>query len=126
MSSNAVTHWTRAHGTLLLAVSLEPTEIGRRIAQARDRKGWTQLAFALEADVSPSTVTRWEAGKLPPIRELMRIAELLGVNPEQLVEPEPKAASQADELRLLRTEIQELREILERVERQLPPGDAPA
>jgi transcriptional regulator with XRE-family HTH domain len=49
--------------------------------------GWTQLAFALEADVSPSTVTRWESGKLPPVRELMRIAELLGVSPEELVEP---------------------------------------
>jgi DNA-binding XRE family transcriptional regulator len=54
------------HGTLLLAVSLEPREIGQRIRLARERKGWTQLAFALEADVSPSTVQRWEGGKLSP------------------------------------------------------------
>lgn len=88
MSCIASSQWTRAHGTLLLAVSLEPKEIGRRIAAARARKGWTQLAFALEADVSPSTVTRWESGKLPPVRELIRIAELLEVSPEELVEPD--------------------------------------
>lgn len=91
MSCIASSQWTRAHGTLLLAVSLEPKEIGRRIATARARKGWTQLSFALEADVSPSTITRWESGKLPPVRELMRIADLLGVSPEELVEPDDPA-----------------------------------
>jgi transcriptional regulator with XRE-family HTH domain len=35
------------------------------------------LEFALKAHVSPSAVTRWESGKLPPVRELMRIADLL-------------------------------------------------
>lgn len=98
MASIADRHWTRAHGTLLLAVALEPKEIGKRIASARRRKGWTQLVFALEADVSPSTVQRWEAGLLPPVRELMRIADLLGVEPEELVELEPTTELQIERI----------------------------
>lgn len=101
--------WTRAHGTLLLAVAMDPKEIGKRIAAARTRRGWTQLAFALEADVSPSTVQRWESGKLPPVRELMRVAELLEVEPEQLVELEPTGD---DQLAALRGEVGELREMV--------------
>lgn len=101
--------WTPTHGTLLLAVALEPREIGKRIATAREKKGWTQLTFALEADVSPSTVQRWESGKLPPVRELIRIAELLEVEPEQLVELE---ATGEDQLAALRGEVGELREMV--------------
>lgn len=81
-------HITDHYGTLLLAVTLEPREVGKRIAAARNRKGWTQLDFALEASVSPSSVQRWEGGKLPPIRELMRIADLLEISAADLVEME--------------------------------------
>ena len=96
---NVTTHWTATHGTLLLAVAMEPKEIGKRIAAARQRKGWTQLKFALEANVSPSTTQRWEGGQLPPVRELMRIAELLDVEPEVLVEIEPTSDDQLEKLR---------------------------
>jgi transcriptional regulator with XRE-family HTH domain len=76
-----------AYGRLLLAVStIDPKEIGKRIAAARGRKGWTQLTFAAEANVSPSSIQRWEAGRLPPVRELIRLAGLLEIDPEQLVE----------------------------------------
>lgn len=81
-------HFARDYGTLLLAVALEPREIGQRIKAARDRKGWTQLQFALEANVSPSSVARWEGGKPPPVRELMRVADLLDVPTSELVEDE--------------------------------------
>lgn len=126
MSCIASTQWTTLHGRLLLVASLEPREIGRRIARARDRKGWTQLAFALEADVSPSTVQRWESGKLPPVRELIRVAELLGVAADELVEPDPMPSG-ADDVAELRAEVERLlrevqqerlenRERLERIE----------
>lgn len=95
MPSHAETQFAGFRGTLLLAVSLEPREIGKRIAKAREKRGWTQLAFALEANVSPSTVQRWESGKLPPVRELMRVADLLGVEAEELVEPEASPVSNA-------------------------------
>ena len=110
MSCIASSHWTHAHGTLLLAVSLDPKQIGRRIADARNQKGWTQLAFALEADVSPSTVTRWESGKLPPVRELVRIAELLDVSPETLVEPEDP--ERGERIETLERELRETQQAL--------------
>jgi transcriptional regulator with XRE-family HTH domain len=103
--------------TLLLAVSVAPEEIGKRIQGARERKGWTQLQFALEAGVSPSSIQRWEAGKLPRVRELMRVADLLGIDAETLVEPE--GASESDEethARLDRIE-QVLEELVARLER---------
>lgn len=110
MSCIASSHWTHSHGTLLLAVSLDPKQIGRRIADARNAKGWTQLAFALEADVSPSTIARWESGRLPPVRELVRIAELLGVSAEELVEPE--VDSRSDEIDRLERELRETQQAL--------------
>jgi transcriptional regulator with XRE-family HTH domain len=110
MLNIASSQWTRTHGTLLLAVSLEPKEIGQRIAAARVRKGWTQLSFALEAAVSPSTITRWESGKLPPVRELMRIAELLGVSPEELVEPDDPGRD--DRIAHLESELAETQQAL--------------
>lgn len=86
MSHKVATQWDRAESRLLLAVAMDPKEIGRRIKQARDVKLWTQIQFAAEANVSPSSVARWEGGQLPPVRELVRIADVLGVEPEWLVE----------------------------------------
>src|SRR5579862_9343183 len=88
MAHNAVTQWNPAASRLLLAVALDPRVIGSRIKAARKKKGWTQFEFANEANVSISSVSRWETGKLPPVRELLRIGELLGVEPDYLVEPE--------------------------------------
>ena len=116
MSSTLTTQWTTAHGKLLLGVAMDPHEIGQRIAEARVRKGWTQMEFAIEAHVSISTVTRWEGGKLPPVRELIRAAGVLGIAPERLVEPSPTSES---EVHALRGEIAGVREIVERVEKLL-------
>lgn len=104
MSCTATTQWTTTHGTLLLAVSLAPKEIGQRIAEARKAADLTQLSFALLANVSPSSVARWESGKLPPVRELMRIADLLGVEAETFVEP--PGSTPPDDERLGRLESQ--------------------
>lgn len=81
---------TQSAGTfakLLLAVSVGPEEIGERLKAARRTKGWTQLELALEANVSPATIQRWESGKLPRVRRLMEIADLLGIPADELVEP---------------------------------------
>lgn len=67
-------------------MTIDPAEIGRRIKVARKVKLWSQADLAREASVSLSTVTRWESGKLPPVRELVRIADVLGVEPEWFVE----------------------------------------
>lgn len=81
-------------------MSLEPAEIGARIKQARLRKGWTQLDLALQAEVSPSTVTRWERGGLPPMRELIRLADVLEVEAEELVDPPAAGNGTIDSARL--------------------------
>lgn len=128
MNHIAATQWTASHGRLLLVATVDPREIGRRIKKAREAKGLTQLAFALDANVSPSSVTRWEAGKLPPVRELMRIAELLGVEPDYLVEADPdEGVSESDGIAALRRENAELHARLARIEELLterlpPPG----
>jgi len=88
---------------------MEPREIGQRIARAREARGLTQVAFAFEANVSPSTVQRWEGGRLPPVRELIRIASVLQIEPEELVEPNPTPDS---ELHSLREEVAELHAML--------------
>lgn len=129
MSYTVTTQNPRDFATLLLAVSVDALEIGRRIQHARTTKGWTQLDFALQAHVSPSTVQRWEAGKLPRVKELMRIAELLEVPVEHLVEPSngdqpERIASEEVAARLVRIEqaqdeqgesLQELNEMLREI-----------
>lgn len=122
MTSSVVTQFTRNHGKLLLAVAMDPREVGRRIKLARERKGLTQLEFALEANVSPSSVARWESGKLPPVRELMRLADLLEVPVEDLVEsPGESGATLTD----LAVEVATVRGQLARVLELLEPGESP-
>src|SRR5262245_42625370 len=86
--SNVTTQLAATYGKVLLGVAIEPGEIGRRIAAARKARNWTQLQFATEAGISPSTVHKWERGQIPPVRELMRVADILGIDPCDLVEPD--------------------------------------
>ena len=134
MNHNTATQFAPIHGTLMLPVSFEPQEIGQRVAAARTRKGWTQLQFAMEANVSPSTVARWEAGKLPPVRELVRIAEVLGVDVNEFVEPAVNEEAgrlsgierELGEVRQQLAGLEEMRAMLARIEGRLPePEDGP-
>jgi transcriptional regulator with XRE-family HTH domain len=109
MARNLATQVSPAFRKLLLGVSIDPKEIGRRIAAARERLGWTQAVFAREASVSISSVQRWERGDLPPVRELIRLAGVLRIDPEQLVEVEP---TEADQLAELRKEMASVHEML--------------
>jgi transcriptional regulator with XRE-family HTH domain len=127
MTCNATTQLHPAYGSVLLAVAIEPEEIGKRIKAARSKLHWTQFEFARHASVSLSTIARWEAGKLPAVRELIRIADILEIPAEQLVEPDPEEAS-------IVLELQELRERQERLEEMVAeihtavvePPDTPA
>jgi transcriptional regulator with XRE-family HTH domain len=114
---NVTTQSARLFGNLLLMASIEPEEIGKRIKAAREAKHWTQLEFAMKASVSPATIQRWESGKLPRVRELLRAAQLLDVPAEELVESE--VVTERDEetnARLARIE-QVLEELVVRLER---------
>ena len=96
-------------GRLLLETVIGPEEIGRRIKRAREKKGWSQFTLATEAHVSPSSVSRWERGFLPPVRELVRIASVLAVSTDEFVEAD---LSEEDQLDSIRSELAEIREII--------------
>lgn len=121
MSHTVTTQKDRTFRTLLLAVAIGPDEIGRRIKAAREKRGWTQLQFAMEANVSPSSVQRWEGGRLPPVRELVRIAEILGVTTDELVEPDGTVSfDDEDRLRaIVHEELAGVRETMARIEELL-------
>lgn len=107
-----------SYGKLLLAVAMDPKEIGKRIAAARVRKGWTQLEFATEhAHVSPSSVARWESGHLPPVRELMRIADVLDVPADTLMEPPATEEGLAARLGRVEVELVDARRVLDSIAR---------
>jgi len=100
--------------------SVGPSEIGQRLQAARQKKGWTQLELALEANVSPATIQRWEAGKLPRVRRLMEIAELLGIPADELVES-AEATERGEETHAQLDRIEQLLETL--VARDDPDAD---
>lgn len=51
----------------------------------QDAMSQTDLARLLNPTVSPTTVSRWESGKLEPTRaRKLELAAALGVDPEQL------------------------------------------
>jgi transcriptional regulator with XRE-family HTH domain len=78
MVRNVATQRSIANSTLFsVATGMDPAEIGRRIKSARHARLWTQAQFATAASVSLSTIARWESGKLPSVRELVRVADLL-------------------------------------------------
>lgn len=58
-------------------------EIGRRLAQARKKKGMTSKELAERIAVAPSTITRYEKGDIAKIKlpVIEAIARVLGVNP---------------------------------------------
>lgn len=67
--------------------------LGRNVREARQRKGLTQEALALEADMKRSYLSELEAGKRnPTVRALGRLATALGVEPAELLRP-AKASS---------------------------------
>lgn len=120
MSANVTTQIPANYGKVLLAVALDPKAVGRRLKDARVAKGLTQLTFALQAGVSPSIVSKWErATPLPPVRELLRIADLLDVQACDLVDPDEEPASVSVRLGRLEEEAAETRAILENVARAL-------
>ena len=115
-------------------MALAPEEVGKRIESARKRRYPSHQDFAdamserLGHRVNLRTVQRWQKGRdpktgkswLPRLPTLMEIADLLGEPRSYFVEDEtPDAAVFDSEVRALRGEIADVREIVERVERLL-------
>ena len=61
-------------------------KIGKRIAELREAKGWTQSELAAKARVTPSAINQIESGltKRPSIETLFPIADALNVDAREL------------------------------------------
>jgi transcriptional regulator with XRE-family HTH domain len=68
-----------------------PEHIGIRLRSARREQGLTQDELAKEAGTNQAVIQKIENGKSLRPRQIMRIAEVLGVNPAWLQFGEPWA-----------------------------------
>ncbi len=69
-----------------------------RLEHLRTRKPLTQEELAHKAGITRTALARIESGAAEPRPSTVRrLAEALGVEPEQLMEPEPVAGNAADE-----------------------------
>jgi transcriptional regulator with XRE-family HTH domain len=67
-------------------VTMEATEIGRRVAEIRKKVGMKQMELARRSDLSQGQVSRIERGHQGMRSEtLLRIARALGVPPHELL-----------------------------------------
>lgn len=86
-------------GDTIHPVPLTPSEIAARIRRAREARkpeAWSQFDLAIALGVSPSTIYRWEKGKLPSVSELLRLEEVLGTPAGYLTAPPEQQAELAD------------------------------
>jgi transcriptional regulator with XRE-family HTH domain len=64
-----------------------PEDVGRRIAETRVARGWTQEECAVRLRLTVRRLRRFEAGANVTLRTLERIARGLGVDVRTLLEP---------------------------------------
>lgn len=78
---------------------LDKETIGRRVAELRDARGWSQEALAERLHVTRQTVSNWERGKtLVDVQSLAAMADELGCPLSELLgEEQVRAARQGTE-----------------------------
>jgi transcriptional regulator with XRE-family HTH domain len=62
-------------------------DVGRRIAELRAARGWTQEELAVRLRMTVRRVRRYEAGGNLTLRTLERVAKALAVTPRALLDP---------------------------------------
>lgn len=65
-------------------------DVGHRVRELRQAKGWTQEDFAEKLEIEGREVRRIEAGRNLTIRALLRLADALSTNIPDLFQP-PKS-----------------------------------
>lgn len=77
--------------------------LGKRIAETRQKQGWSQAELAERLHISPSTVGMYEQGRRePPIDVLFAMSEEFGVTIDYLITgkictlTDPRLSEQAD------------------------------
>ena len=67
---------------------IEHTDIGERLYELREQRGWTQVRTAQEAGLSHATITHLETGKVEPrMPTLRKLARAFGVTVDELKTP---------------------------------------
>ena len=73
---------------------MDQIKIGGFIAIRRKEKGWTQSQLAEVLGITDKAVSKWERDlSCPDIQSLPRLAEILGVSVEELMQGETRPAS---------------------------------
>ncbi len=71
-------------------------ELGQRIAEARKKAGITQIELSEALEIGQQTLTQYETGRLrTPIWHLRRIAEILDLPYDTLIDGEPVSTSRS-------------------------------
>jgi transcriptional regulator with XRE-family HTH domain len=93
-------------------------ELGRRIADLRVKRGWTQVELAARLGVSRTAVSHTEAGlSIPGERTVALLAGLFGMEPHELVAGTDYPTAKGERLPVVvarHTEVEHQLELLER------------
>jgi transcriptional regulator with XRE-family HTH domain len=93
-------------------------ELGRRIADLRAKRGWTQVDLASRLGVSRTAVSHAEAGlSIPGERTVALLAGLFGMEPHELVAGTDYPSAKAERLPVVvarHTEVEHQLALLER------------
>jgi transcriptional regulator with XRE-family HTH domain len=96
------------------AIKDADSDIGRRIAEAREAAGMERLTFGKRVGVRPETVAAWETGhRRPRSNRLATIAGVLGVGISWLMIGHGDSPSEQDDLAGIAPEIAAIRAELE-------------
>ncbi len=106
-------------------------ELGRRVADLRGKRGWTQQDLAARLAVSRAAVSHVEAGlSIPGERTVALLAGLFAMEPHELVAGTDYPAAKAERLPVVVARWTEVEHRLELLERELDwldgSGDADA
>ena len=89
--------------------------LGKRIAETRQKQGWSQADLAERLRISPSTVGMYEQGRRePPIDVLIAMSEEFGVTIDYLITgkictlTDPRLSEQANHVMDTISELQDL------------------
>ena len=64
---------------------MEINAVGKRIAELRKNKGWSQMELAEQLNVSDKTVSKWENGGLPGIDLFPKLSKIFNVSIDYLM-----------------------------------------
>ena len=79
----------------------------------RKEKGFSQEQLATRLNVVRQTVSKWEKGfSVPDAEQLVRLADILGVQVHELLGKEMEASEEKDELEIIALELSKLNELI--------------